>query len=275
MRSGGLNQGSSVALSADGNTAIVGGPSDDGGHPGANGAAWVYTRSGGVWTQQGSKLVGSGAVGQANQGSSVALSADGNTAIVGGCCDNAEIGAAWVYTRSNGVWTQQGSKLVGTGVVGGAADQGSSVALSADGNTAIVGGYGDNNYAGAAWVYTRSNGVWTQQGSKLVGTGAVGNFVSQGSSVSLSGDGNTAIVGGPNDNLSGAGPGECQIFCVRGFRDGRNVMCSCISRSPPSNAWWPTKAGQLALSRPLAAEGGGRRPAFTGLAGRPYSCRRV
>src|SRR6516162_6857859 len=68
---------------------------------------------------------------------------------------------------------------------------------------------------------------------------------------------------------------ECQIFCVRGFRDGRNVMCSCISRSPPSNAWWPTKAGQQALSRPLAAEGGGRRPAFTGLADRPYSYHRV
>src|SRR6516225_9735597 len=73
----------------------------------------------------------------------------------------------------------------------------------------------------------------------------------------------------------GGEKGECQIFCVRGFRDGRNVMCSCISRSPPSNAWWPTKAGQQALSRPLAAEGGGRRPAFTGLADRPYSYHRV
>jgi hypothetical protein len=46
-----------------------------------SGAAWVYTRSGGVWTQQGNKLVGSGAVGfDAQQGISVALSADGNTA---------------------------------------------------------------------------------------------------------------------------------------------------------------------------------------------------
>jgi hypothetical protein len=45
---------------------------------------------------------------------SVALSADGNTAIVGGVADNAEIGAAWVYTRSGTDWTQQGNKLVGT-----------------------------------------------------------------------------------------------------------------------------------------------------------------
>jgi hypothetical protein len=58
--------------------------------------------------------------------------------------------------------------------------------MSADSNTAIVGGFGDNSATGAAWVYTRINGVWTQQGSKLVGTGAVG-ATSQGYSVSLSG----------------------------------------------------------------------------------------
>ena len=46
---------------------------------------------------------------------------------------------------------------------------------TAGGNTAIVGGNGDNGGIGAAWVYTRSGGVWTQQGSKLVGTGAVGS----------------------------------------------------------------------------------------------------
>jgi hypothetical protein len=63
-----------------------------------------------------------------------------------------------------------------------------------------VGGPYDNNYAGAAWVYTRSNGAWTQQGTKLVGTGAVNGPVQQGWSVSLSGDGNTTVVGGPYDN---------------------------------------------------------------------------
>ena len=56
-----------------------------------------------------------------------------------------------MFTRSAGVWTQQGEKLVGTG--GAGALQGSSVSLSSDGNTAIVGGYNDNNTAGAAWVY--------------------------------------------------------------------------------------------------------------------------
>jgi hypothetical protein len=148
---GAASQGWSVALSADGNTAIVGGLDDNG----YAGAAWVYTRSGGVWTQYGSKLVGTGAVGAARQGTSVALSADGNTAIVGGFNDNSLAGAAWVWTRSGGVWTQYGSKLVGTGAVG-AARQGTSVALSADGHTAIVGGNYDNGQLGAAWVFVQS-----------------------------------------------------------------------------------------------------------------------
>src|SRR5262249_35694184 len=60
---------------------------------------------------------------------------------------------------------QEQPKLVGTGAVG-SANQGMSVTLSADGNTAIVGGPGANNAdrdrppsvgpAGAAWVFTRS-----------------------------------------------------------------------------------------------------------------------
>jgi hypothetical protein len=188
-------QGRSAALSADGNTALVGGVADNG----YVGAVWVYTRgSNGVWAQQGSKLVGTGAAGTSYQGVSAALSADGNTAIVGGYLDNGGVGAAWVYTRSNGVWSQQGSKLVGSGA-GGVAEQGYSVSLSADGNTAIVGAPTDSGLGGAAWVYTRSNGVWAQQGSKLVATGA-GGVAEQGYSVALSADGNTALLGGPFDN---------------------------------------------------------------------------
>jgi hypothetical protein len=199
--------GWSVALSDDGNTAIVGGPLDNG----EAGAACVFTRSSGVWTQQGGKLIGTDAVGtQVVQGTSVALSGDGNTAIVGGPGDNNGPGAAWVFTRSDGVWTQQ-MKLVGTGAVGTIINQGESVALSGDGNTAIVGGSGDNNGAGAAWIFTRSGGVWTQQGDKLVGTLRPGVFL--GSSVSLSSDGNTAIVGGPLDNRD---VGAARIFTRSG-----------------------------------------------------------
>ncbi len=192
---GTAQQGESVALSADGNTALVGGFADNQNA----GAAWIFTRSGDIWTQQGSKLVGSGAgaVGSASQGWSVALSGDGNTALLGGLGDNNDVGAAWVFTRSNGVWTQQGSKLVGSGWIG-SAEQGKSVALSADGNTALVAGFGDNGGVGATWVFTRSVGVWSQQGNKLVGSGANG-IPGQGSAVALSADGSTALVGGFTD----------------------------------------------------------------------------
>jgi hypothetical protein len=189
-------QGYSVAISADGNTIIEGGPFDIN----SKGALWVFTRTGGVWTQQGTKLIGTGGVGNSFQGQSVAISADGNIAIEGGYGDN-NVGAAWVFIRGGGIWTQQGVKLVGTGGVGNSF-QGSSVAISADGNTGIVGGYGDNFSIGAAWVFIRSGGIWTQQGPKLVGTGISGSFATQGSSVALSTDGNTAIVGGDGDNNS-------------------------------------------------------------------------
>jgi hypothetical protein len=214
---GGLwSQGACVALSADGDTAIVGGPSDNN----TIGAAWVFSRDGGVWAQQGKKLVGTGGPGPGEpslslgQGMSVALSADGNTAIVGAW--RAE--GAFVFTRSGDVWTQQGKKLVGSSAVG-TARQGMSVALSADGNTAIVGGWSDANMTGAAWVFARNGDVWKQQGKKLVGSGAVGS-ARQGTSVALSADGNTAILGGPGDNPSdrfGAGAaGAAWVFTRRG-----------------------------------------------------------
>ncbi len=191
--------GKGVAISADGNTAIIGGYPDDN----QTGAAWIFTRNNGVWTQQGNKLVGSGAVGKAQQGSSVAINADGNTVLIGGQSDSSGVGAVWVFTRSNGVWTQQGKKLVGSGWQGSASLQGAAVSLSADGNTALIGGFYDNNYQGtgrgAAWIFTRNDGNWKQQGSKLVVNDNIGP-ASFGEFVSLSADGNTAICGGSTDN---------------------------------------------------------------------------
>ena len=115
---------------------------------------------------QGTKLSG----GTANNefGSSVALSADGKTAIVGapydedGSRSQGEAGAAFVFVLSGSKWEQQGSKLTGTG------DEpiyfGNSVALSANGNTALVGAYetavggkeAEGFDQGAVYVFTRS-----------------------------------------------------------------------------------------------------------------------
>jgi hypothetical protein len=141
-------QGASVSISSDGNTAIVGGSGDNG----SSGAVWVFIRNSGVWTQQGSKLSGTGSVGNSDQGYSVAITSNGNTIIEGGFNDNAGTGAVWIFNRSGGVWTQSGQKLVGTNAVGGSS-QGYSVAISSNGSTAIEGGYSDNVGTGAAWVF--------------------------------------------------------------------------------------------------------------------------
>ena len=187
--------GYSVALSSEGNTALIGGPDDNG----EVGAAWVFTRSGSTWTQQGGKLTGGKESGKGDFGWSVALSSDGSTALIGGLYDNTEVGAAWVFTRSGSTWTQQGGKLAGSGETGEGLF-GSSVALSADGNTALIGGTGDNGFSGAAWVFTRSGSTWSQQGSKLTGSGAISKDGDFGSSVALSSEGNTALIGRPGDN---------------------------------------------------------------------------
>jgi len=195
---GNSNQGSSVSLSVDGNTALIGGCNDNN----LTGAIWVFTRSGGVWTQQGSKLVGSGYVGSSYQGFSLSLSADGNTAIVGGELDNNSIGANWVFTRTGGVWSQVGSKLIGA--YGAGSSQGYSVAISSDGNTFVSGGPDDAGSRGAVWVFVNNAGAWIQQGQKLFGSGGNGYYGGQGSSVSISSDGNTIISGGPTDSATGA-----------------------------------------------------------------------
>src|ERR1700712_2416676 len=96
----------------------------------------------GGFSQQQAKLGAATSLGTAQQGSSVAVSPDGNTAVVGGEGDNASVGAAWVFTRSSdGVWTPL-QKLLGNDSVG-QSRQGTSVALSADGNTIIVGAKSD------------------------------------------------------------------------------------------------------------------------------------
>lgn len=251
-------QGHSVALSFDGNTAIVGGSCFPLGS--SESAARVWTRTNGAWAQQGGPLVGNDAIGPAIQGISVAISADGNTAVVGGYRDNSYTGAAWVWIRSGGVWTQQGSKLVGSGAVGTAA-QGSAVAISADGNTLILGGQGDDSGAGAAWVWARASGVWTQQGPKLVGTGSNANSF-RGTSVALSADGNTALVGGMNaqsgvwvwtrnggiwaqqgPKLIGSGGETHQGWSVALSADGNTAIVGGLSSNTPGQAWVWTRSG--------------------------------
>jgi FG-GAP repeat len=178
--------GESVALSEDGNTVLIGGPWDHG----KVGAAWAFTRSGfgQPYTLQGSKLTASGEVGEGQFGFTVALSSDGDTALIGAPEDNSHKGAVSVFTRPS--FGSNYSPQEELTPIGGLRSPkfGESLALSSDGNTALISGPYDNEEHGAVWVFTRPKfGEAYGYQEKLAGGHAT-------ASVALSSDGNTALM---------------------------------------------------------------------------------
>jgi hypothetical protein len=198
-----VRQGSSTALSADGNTAIEGAYADNS----LTGGAWIFTRSGATWSQQGGELVGSDHVSDDQEGTAVAISGDGNTALLGGP-GHGNSGATYVFTRSGTSWSQQ-AELIGTGITGTFASQGNGLALSSNGNIAAIGGPDDGSGSGAVWIFTRSGASWTQQ-AKITGAPANAQL---GFSVALSADGSTLIAGAPTNT---GGPGSVWVFTQSG-----------------------------------------------------------
>jgi hypothetical protein len=204
--------GSAVAV--DGDTMIVGAPSDDVGANTDQGSAHVYRWTGSGWTFEATLTATGGA---ANDFFGVSIALSGDTALVGASQDdlgaNFDQGSAYIFTRSGTTWTQQ-AQLTATG--GAAGDFfGFSVALSGD--TALVGANLDNvgtNFdQGSAYIFVRSGTTWAQQ-AQLTATGGATND-QFGGSVALSGD--TAIVGAQFDDV-GANPdqGSAYIFTRSG-----------------------------------------------------------
>jgi hypothetical protein len=193
--------GQALAISADGNTALIGAARKST----FTGAAYVFTRSAGVWTQK-QKLTATGGATNEAFGAAVALSTDGLTAIIGAPTEdtspNTNNGAAYVFTLSSGTWTQQ-VKLLASDLAN-STNLGESVALSSDGSTAIVGApsadISPNTLSGAAYVFTRSGTTWTQQQKLLASDRADSDLFS--GSVSLSSDGNTALIGARQEGTS-------------------------------------------------------------------------
>jgi phage gpG-like protein len=188
-----------VAMNSDTTYAIVGAPYENTG-----GAAYVFTRSVSTWTQQ-QKIQSSDIQASDEFGKSVSMSSDATYAIVGATAEDggagnplANAGAAYIFTRAGSTWSQQ-AKLVPDDLQF-IDNFGQVVAISGDGNTAIVGtqnedgGPGDPlNNAGAAYIFTRSGSTWTQQ-AKITASDAQAND-RLGVSVSLNSDGTYAIVG--------------------------------------------------------------------------------
>lgn len=210
--------GSSVALSENGNTALVSEEGQD--------AVWVFTRSGLTWTEQ-AELKSPDGETASSFGEAAALSADGDTALIsdpshqinactGVCCGVVVIepreepkyteAAVWVFTRSGATWSES-EKLVpsaGAERKGGTRGFGYAIALSNDGDTALIGASSET----AAWVFARSGSTWSQAAKLVGGEGAFGE------AVALSADGDTALVGETNGN--GGQHGSAWVFARSG-----------------------------------------------------------
>jgi len=193
--------GESVAL--DGNTAVIGAPDDEDPNGSGAGSAYVFTKSGGSWSQQDKLFQGdpdpaNPVSGLDNFGTDVSV--DGDTIVVGAPFDEttqtndpgASRGSAYVFTRSGGAWSQQ-TKLTPNDPADGKIF---GFGVAVDGDTAVIGAVGDDdvvNAGGAAYVFTRSGGSWSQQ-TKLAPSSLDDND-GLGSLVSL--DGDTALIGAP------------------------------------------------------------------------------
>lgn len=229
--------GVAVALSADGGTLAVGARLEDSAATGINGnqadnsltatgAVYVYVRTAGTWAQQ-AYIKSSVADAGDTFGSTVALSADGNTLAVGAYLEDSastvingnllddsatDSGAVYVYTRSGTVWSSPPTyiKPANTGV----GDWfGSALALSGDGDTLAVGAHNedsattvingdatDNNASnsGAVYVFARAGGAWSQQAYvKAANADATDDF---GWAVALSFDGDRLAVGAKSED---------------------------------------------------------------------------
>ena len=191
--------GTDVAIDGDTVVASVHADFDKGTNAGAS---VVFTRADGAWTEQ-AKLIGDDTGPGDLLGQSVGLS--GDTVVLGAAGDTpmgTDSGAAYVFVRSDGVWTQQ-AKL--TANDGGTSDKfGTSVAISGD--SIIIGAPSDTpngTDSGSAYVFTRTGETWTEQ-TKLTGTDQSVNSMF-GWSVAIEDD--TAAAGASNDEASSARTG--------------------------------------------------------------------
>ncbi len=188
------------SVSIDGDTIVVGAYGDDDGGS-RSGAAYVFTRNEGVWTEQ-QKLIAADARDNDYLGWSVSIS--GDTAVVGAYGDDEYTGSAYVFTRNESGWSQW-QKLVANDAASWG-HFGQSAAISED--TIVVGSHGDDYYAGAAYVFTRSQSGWNEQQKLTANDAESGDCFGH----SLMVDGDTIVVGAPWDDDGGWSSGSAYVF---------------------------------------------------------------
>jgi FG-GAP repeat protein len=159
----------------------------------ANGAIYVFTQSGGNWSQQ-AELTAADGFADDYFGDKVAIS--GGLIVAGAPGHHDEQGAAYVFTGSGAKWTQTGEVTASDGQHNDCF--GWAVGLS--GTTVVVGAEQTNDQNGAAYEFKKSGSKWVQKKELSSSDGGGGNEF--GYSASLSGT--TAVISA-QDADAGAG----------------------------------------------------------------------
>jgi hypothetical protein len=208
---GGANDqfGYDVALSNNGNTAIIGAPYDTVGANANQGSATIFTRSSSTWTEQ-IKITHPSGAANSNFGFGVAISSDGLRAAVGRITQvGAQLPSVRIYFYNGSSWVFE-QELTTPSDDDGRDNTGfgTSVAFNDTADTLIVGaaqwdggaGSGNDN-TGAAIIYTRSGTTWTHQATLKASVPTMTTNGAFGQCVALSGNGNLALIGAPNEDV--------------------------------------------------------------------------
>ncbi len=199
---------SSISMSGDGDTIVMGASYNDGNGTDA-GHARVYDWNGSSWVQRSNDIDGQSAADYSGQ--SVSISDDGNTMALSSPGNNSngnDSGHVRIFTWSGTAWIAVGNPIVGES----AEDQINNVSISTDGETIAVGATGnDGNGAdsGHVRVYNWNGTAWTQIGDDINGE-AAGDM--SGYSVALSDAGDTVAIGAPANDGSGSNAGHVRLY---------------------------------------------------------------
>jgi len=156
----GLDTGYVLAVSANGQVVVAGGPQwNNPNGDTAEGAAFVWTQnSNGTWKNPVELAYPSTLDSTLSFfGDAVAISADGTEILAAATGANNDVGAVYVYTDANGTWSSTPVMLSTS--LSGANSFGSSVALSPDGQTAFMGM--PVNDTGYVFMSSQTNGTWS------------------------------------------------------------------------------------------------------------------
>ena len=305
--------GASVALSADGNTLAVGAYGEDSTATGINGdqsdntaessgAVYLFSRTDSNWSQQ-AYIKASNTNTADFFGHRLTLSADGNTLAVGAYGEDSSArgingdqsdntaessGAVYLFSRTDSNWSQQA--YIKASNTDTADFFGHRLTLSTDGNTLVVGAYGEDSSArgingdqsdntaassGAVYLFSRFDSSWSQQAYiKASNTDKVDHF---GQSVALSADGNTLAVGAPgedsaakgingnqNNNIPG-GSGATYLF--KRFDSSWNQQAYIKASNTDESNWFGYSVALSADGNALAVGAIGEDSAATGING--------